>query len=110
MTKPTINQKKMWSVGEFMQMQTDREEAVKEQQLSLDKILDSIPEQVGGNHYGKLKIDPNTYAMENELNFMQGQIIKYVTRYDLKNGLEDLKKAMHNLEILIEMEYGSEEK
>ena len=60
------------------------------------------------NHYSKLAIDPNTYAHRNNLNFMQGQIIKYVTRYKGKNGLEDLKKALHNIEILIELEYGDE--
>ena len=40
------------------------------------------------------------------MDFMDGNVVKYVTRHKYKNGLEDLKKAMHNLEILIEMEYG----
>ena len=61
--------------------------------------------QVGGNHYTKLKIQPYQYAFENELNCYQFNIIKYVTRYKDKNGIEDLKKALHTIEKLIEQEY-----
>ena len=44
--------------------------------------------------------------MANRLNYCQANAIKYVTRYLDKNGLEDLRKAIHNIEILIELEYG----
>jgi hypothetical protein len=62
--------------------------------------------QVGGRHYNKYPIQPIEYAMANNLNYCQANAIKYVTRYKDKNGLEDLRKAIHNIEILIEMEYG----
>lgn len=52
-------------------------------------------------HYSKNKIQPIDYILANDLNFCEGNIIKYVTRYKHKNGLEDLKKAKHYLEILI---------
>lgn len=52
-------------------------------------------------HYSKNKIQPIDYILANDLDFVSGNIIKYVTRYKNKNGLEDLKKAKHYLEILI---------
>lgn len=63
-----------------------------------------LDKQVGGNHYKQYKIQPVEYAMANKLNYCQANAIKYVTRYKDKGGIEDLKKAIHNLEILIELE------
>ena len=60
--------------------------------------------QIGGNHYAKLKIQPMQYALENGLNYAQASVIKYVTRYQDKNGIEDLRKAIHCIELLIEWE------
>lgn len=60
--------------------------------------------QVGGNHYKKYKIQPIEYAMANNLNYCQANVVKYTTRYRDKGGVEDLRKAIHNLELLIEME------
>ena len=65
--------------------------------------------QVGGSHY-QLPIQPIEFIHKNGLNFCQGNIVKYVTRYKDKNGKEDLEKALHYIELLIEMEYPSEEK
>jgi hypothetical protein len=62
--------------------------------------------QVGGRHYNQYSIQPIEYAMANKMNYCQANAVKYVTRYKDKNGLEDLRKAIHNIEILIEMEYG----
>jgi hypothetical protein len=64
--------------------------------------------QVGGNHYKNIKIQPVQYALENNLNFCQGNVVKYITRYKDKNGLEDLKKAKHYIDLLIEHEYGGQ--
>lgn len=60
--------------------------------------------QVGGSHYKKYKIQPVEYAMANNLNYCQANAVKYITRYRDKGGVEDLRKAIHNLEILIELE------
>ena len=60
--------------------------------------------QVGGNHYKQFKIQPNEFIHRNGLNFCQGNIIKYVCRHRFKNGKEDLKKAIHYAQILIEYE------
>ena len=57
-------------------------------------------EQVGGDHYD-LPIQPIEYILANDLSFIEGNIIKYVTRYKRKNGMQDLLKAKHYLDILI---------
>ena len=63
--------------------------------------------QIGGNHYKVLKIQPIEYSMANNLNACQMKVVKYITRYNLKNQdkhlqKEDIKKAIHVLEMLIE--------
>lgn len=57
--------------------------------------------QVGGTHY-RNKIQPWDYIISHNLNYLEGNIIKYVTRYKGKHGLEDLQKARHYLDKLIE--------
>jgi hypothetical protein len=66
--------------------------------------MKALKQQVGGDHYSKLAIQPAVYAEQNKLSYLQGTIIKYVTRYKDKGGVEDLAKAMHSIKILIEME------
>lgn len=55
-------------------------------------------------HYTQFKIQPLEFAMVNNLPFCEGNIVKYICRYKLKNGIEDLKKARFYLDKLIEME------
>ena len=62
--------------------------------------------QIGGSHYKDMKIQPLDFIIQNEIPYMEGNIIKYVSRYKAKNGLQDLEKAMHYLEILIDNEKG----
>ncbi len=57
------------------------------------------------NHYNKCKIEPLEYIIQNKLDFLQGNIVKYVTRYPYKGGYEDLIKARKYLDKLIEREY-----
>lgn len=57
--------------------------------------------QVGGDHYAKLPIQPIEYIMKNGLDFCAGNVVKYVTRYKSKNGIEDLHKARHYIDLLI---------
>ena len=58
--------------------------------------------QIGGNHYKNKGIQPIEYIMSNGLGFCEGNVIKYVSRWRDKNGLDDLLKAKHYLEFLIE--------
>lgn len=53
-------------------------------------------------HYKNLEIEPIEYITKNKLGFCEGNIIKYVSRYKYKNGLEDLKKAKFYIDYLIE--------
>ena len=57
--------------------------------------------QVGGRHYDKLEIEPVEYIMANNLGFCEGNILKYITRYQDKDGVKDLLKARQYLDILI---------
>jgi uncharacterized protein (DUF2237 family) len=70
--------------------------------IKLPALPSSWQSQVGGDHYKKLKIQPAQYSIANGLGFAEGNIIKYVTRWKDKNGVEDLKKAAHMLQVLIE--------
>lgn len=60
--------------------------------------------QVGGIHYRKKSIQHWDYVAANDLDYFQGQITKYVSRWKDKNGLQDLRKAQHFLEKYIEVE------
>ena len=64
----------------------------------------ALATQVGGDHYSKLAIQPAEYITKNKLTYLQGNVIKYVTRYKDKNGIEDLQKAKHYIDLLIELE------
>ena len=65
----------------------------------------ALSNQIEGNHYKKLKIQPVEYIHANSLGFCEGSVIKYVTRWRSKGGIKDLEKAKHFIELLIEMEY-----
>lgn len=61
--------------------------------------------QVGGNHYKDMPIGPTEYAMKNNLNACEYAVVKYVSRHRRKGGKQDLEKAIHYIEMLIELEY-----
>ena len=58
--------------------------------------------QVGGDHYSKHNIQPIDYIIANEMNFCEGNVIKYITRYKDKGGRKDLEKAKHYIDLLID--------
>lgn len=60
--------------------------------------------QIGGSHYSEMAIQPTEFIHKNGLSFIQGNIIKYVCRYKSKGGIEDLNKAKHYIDLLIEFE------
>jgi hypothetical protein len=66
--------------------------------------MSSLSIQVGGNHYKEMPIQPIEYIMKNNIGFMEGNAIKYISRWRSKGGIEDLKKARHYLDMLIEFE------
>ena len=70
--------------------------------------MSSLDVQIGGGHYKELAIQPVEYIHKNNLGFIEGCVVKYVTRWRDKGGLNDLRKAVHFLQILIELESGGE--
>jgi hypothetical protein len=64
--------------------------------------VSELDTQVGGDHYSKLAIQPIDYIIGNGLGYIEGNVVKYVTRWKNKNGVTDLMKARHYLDILIE--------
>ena len=65
---------------------------------------DALKTQVGGTHYKTLQIQPIEYILANNLPFIEGAVVKYVSRWRDKGGVEDLRKAKHFLDILIQHE------
>lgn len=70
--------------------------------------MSALKDQVGGNHYKQFKIQPVEFIHINDLGYIVGNIIKYVCRYKFKNGVEDLRKARHYIDLLIESELKKE--
>lgn len=84
-------------------------QSLNDQYAEIEKVRQSAwKKQEGGSHYKNLKIQPMQYALENKLDYAQANVVKYVTRHKEKNGKEDLLKAIHNIELMIEFYYGDE--
>ena len=66
--------------------------------------MSALNDQVGGDHYKKLKIQPIEYIHANGIGYMEGNVIKYISRWKDKNGIKDLEKAKHYIDLLIELE------
>jgi len=66
--------------------------------------VDPSQRQEGGSHYTKCPIQPFAYSMANGLDPLQHTVVKYTTRFRDKGGIEDLRKAIHCLELLIAWE------
>ena len=66
--------------------------------------VDPLNKQVQGSHYKDLPIQPVEYIHANSIGYMEGNVIKYVSRWRKKNGIADLEKAKHYIELLIELE------
>lgn len=66
---------------------------------------EALERQEGGTHYKNMKIQPIEYAMANELNACEFNVLKYLSRHRKKGGKEDLEKAKHMLDLLIALEY-----
>jgi hypothetical protein len=70
--------------------------------LGFSKPTPANAVQVGGDHYKGDAIQPWDFILSNNLGYCEGAVVKYVTRYKHKNGIEDLQKAKHFLDKLIE--------
>jgi hypothetical protein len=75
-------------------------------EMYMEEEVTALQKQVGGSHYAEMAIQPIEFITANNLSFLEGNIIKYVCRHRNKNGADDIKKAMHYCELLLQMEYG----
>jgi len=66
--------------------------------------MTALDSQVGGSHYKNMAIQPIEYIHANNMPFIEASILKYISRWRNKNGLQDLMKAKHFIELLIELE------
>lgn len=83
-----------------------REEAPRYQVAAICK---APAEQVGGDHYRRMKIDVFDFAEADGLTFMEATVCKYICRHRFKNGKEDLLKAQHTINRLIQHYYGNQD-
>lgn len=67
----------------------------------------ALQQQVGGGHYKNMAVQPVEFIHRNGIGFCEGAAIKYLARWRSKGGLEDLRKARHFIDLLIEMEQAS---
>lgn len=63
--------------------------------------MNAFSRQVGGDHYKRMKIQPIEYILGNELGFCEANIVKYISRYKQKNGVQDVEKVIHYAQMLI---------
>ena len=64
--------------------------------------MKSFKKQIGGSHYKNYKIQPVEFIIKNNIGFVEGNIIKYILRFKEKGGVQDLEKAKHYIELLID--------
>ena len=72
--------------------------------MIFDLTTSALDKQESGNHYKDKAIQPIVYIHANNLGFCEANVVKYVTRWREKGGEADLRKAIHYLELLIELE------
>jgi hypothetical protein len=68
--------------------------------------VSSLETQEGGSHYKDMKIQPLEFIHANNLDYMQGNVVKYITRHKAKNGAQDVRKALHYCQLILELQYG----
>ena len=70
--------------------------------------MSALSKQEGGGHYKQMKIQPVEYIVENNIPYCEANVIKYVSRHREKNGAQDIRKAIHYLELILQMQYGED--
>ena len=70
--------------------------------------MSAYDKQIAGSHYQGFKIQPSKFVIENKMLFPEGCAIKYICRHINKGGEQDLQKAKHYIDMIIERDYGDE--
>lgn len=66
----------------------------------------ALDKQEGGAHYKDHAIQPIEYIHANKLGYIEGNVVKYITRHTSKGGAEDVRKVIHYCELLLQLQYG----
>lgn len=67
--------------------------------------MNVLDKQVSGNHYKNMAVQPIEYIHSNKINFLDGNVIKYISRHASKNGADDVRKAIHYCELILKLDY-----
>lgn len=67
--------------------------------------MSALEKQVSGSHYKDFPIQPVEFIHKNNIPYLEGNVIKYTCRHKSKNGKEDILKAIHYLQLILELEY-----
>jgi hypothetical protein len=67
--------------------------------------MSAYKKQIGGSHYKSMVVQPSEFINKNRLQFAEGSAIKYICRHSAKGKEEDIKKAIHYLEMILERDY-----
>ena len=81
---------------------------LKEDREKVERVKkEALHKQIGGSHYKDCGIQPVEYIYANQLDFLEGNVIKYITRHRTKgDGEKDIRKVIHYAEMILEMVYG----
>ena len=71
--------------------------------------MNPYKKQIGGTHYKDMVIQPSEFINKNKLQFAEGNAIKYICRHANKGEVQDLEKAKHYIDMIIERDYGPQE-
>ena len=72
--------------------------------------MSAYKKQIGGSHYKSMVMQPSEFINKNRLQFAEGSAIKYICRHSAKGKEEDIKKAIHYLEMIKERDYSDTKK
>jgi hypothetical protein len=67
--------------------------------------MSALDKQEGGDHYRKMKIQPVEFICANNIPYCEAAVIKYISRHKEKNGAQDIRKAIHYCELILQMQY-----
>lgn len=84
---------------------TDGEQKVTTPVFSSSVTSSALNIQVGGGHYKDMKIQPVEYIHANNLSFLEGNVVKYITRHKTKNKAQDIRKVIHYAQLILQLEY-----
>jgi len=68
--------------------------------------MKATDKQIGGSHYKDMPIQPVQYIHANGLSFLEGNVVKYITRHQTKGGKADVQKALHYCQLILQLVYG----